>query len=224
MFRINHLHKDLQRLIHAMDRMLIPRVRAVRLVKMSIFKKKPLPYDLSNFTILIVEDSEYMQSLLASMLKVFGVGDILACANAHEAMEVLTIMQASRKSRYLGKVDIVLTDWLMPKGSGEELLHWIRTHEKDAVRFLPVIVVSGYTTEFLTTVVRDMGAHEILVKPVSGTALAGRICSVIDTPRPFINVDGFFGPDRRRHEMPFQGRERRIMTAEHIKVKDGSGE
>ena len=194
------------------------------LVKMSIFKKKPLPYDLSNFTILVVEDSEYMQSLIASMLKVFGVGDILACANAKEAIDILTIMQASRKSRYLGKVDIVLTDWLMPKGSGADLLRWIRESESDSVRFLPVIVISGYTTEYLTTVVRDMGAHEILVKPVSGTGLASRICSVIDTPRPFINVDGFFGPDRRRHDMPYEGKERRLMTAEQIKVKDGSGE
>lgn len=196
----------------------------VTLVKMSIFKKKPLPYDLSNFTILVVEDSEYMQSLIASMLKVFGVGDILACANAKEAIDILTIMQASKKSRYLGKVDIVLTDWLMPKGSGEELLRWIRGHDRDSVRYLPVIVISGYTTEYLTSVVRDLGAHEILVKPVSGTGLAGRICSVIDTPRPFINVDGFFGPDRRRHEMPYHGAERRLMTAEQIRIKEGSGE
>lgn len=188
---------------------------------MSIFKKKPQPYDLSNFTILIVEDSEYMQSLMASMLKVFGVGDILACANANEAIELLTIMQASRKSRYMGKIDIVLTDWLMPKGSGEDLLQWIRTHDKDSVRFMPVIVISGYTTEYLTTVVRDLGAHEILVKPVSGTSLASRICSVIDSPRSFVRTEDFFGPDRRRHEMPYQGRERRVLVPQEVRVKNG---
>ncbi len=186
---------------------------------MSIFKKKDLPYDLSNFTILIVEDSEHMQNLMASMLKVFGVGEILACANGTEAMDLLTVLQASRKSKYLTSVDIVLMDWLMPKGNGEQLLDWIRKSEKDAIRFLPVIVVSGYTTEYIAAKARDMGANETLVKPISGTNLAGRICSVIDHPRPFIKSSDFFGPDRRRHNVAYEGRERRSTPAEEVKVK-----
>lgn len=189
-----------------------------------MFEKKPLPYDLSNFTILVVEDSPYMQSLISSMLKVFGVGEILACENAKEAIDLLTITQAARKSKYLTNVDIVLMDWLMPQGPGSELLKWIRNHEKDAVRFLPVIVVSGYTTALITEHARDMGAHEILAKPVSGTGLASRICSVIDNPRPFIKVKGYFGPDRRRHDGPYKGPERRVTKAEEIKVTHGSAE
>lgn len=191
---------------------------------MSLFKKQPLPYDLSNLTLLVVEDSEYMQSLMASMLKVFGVGEILACANSGEAIDLLTVLQASRKSRYLTSVDIVLTDWLMPKGSGEELLTWIRSHHKDTIRFLPVVVVSGYTTEHLTMRTRDLGANETLVKPISGTSLASRICSVIDHPRPFINAPSYFGPDRRRQELPYGGQERRVLPATEIKVKNASVE
>lgn len=191
---------------------------------MALFEKKPLPYDLSNFTILIVEDSQYMQSLLTSMLKVFGVGDILACDNSEEAIDLLKVLQASKKSRTLSNVDIVLTDWLMPKGSGRELLTWIRGHDKDSIRFLPVIVVSGYTTEYIATAARDLGAHETLVKPVSGNSLASRICSVIDNPRPFIKVDTYFGPDRRRREIPIKGPNRRFTKAEEIKVTHASGE
>lgn len=191
---------------------------------MSLFKKDPLPYDLSNFTILVVEDSSYMQSLIASMLKVFGVGDILACESAEEAIDLLTITQAAKKSRHLTNVDIVLTDWLMPKSSGERLLTWIRSHEKDTVRFLPVIVVSGYTTEYLASRARDLGAHEILVKPVSASGLASRICSVIDHPRSFIKVPSYFGPDRRRQQTPYKGPERRVMKAEEIKVSHASAE
>lgn len=191
---------------------------------MSLFEKKPLPYDLSNFSILVVEDSEYMQSLVASMLKVFGVGEILACESSMEAIDLLTVLQASKKSRHLTSVDIVLTDWLMPKGSGKELLTWIRGHEKDNIRFLPVIVVSGYTTEYIATATRDLGANETLVKPISGTGLASRICSVIDNPRPFIKIPTYFGPDRRRKAIPHKGIERRVTKAEEIKVKHGSGE
>jgi two-component system chemotaxis response regulator CheY len=106
----------------------------------------------------------------------------------------------------------------MPKGSGRELLKWIRTHDKDDIRFLPVVVVSGYTTELLTHITRDMGANEILVKPISGTMLASRICSVIDNPRPFVKSADFFGPDRRRQNMAFRGTERRTQTPKIVEV------
>ncbi len=159
-----------------------------------------------------------MQSLMTSMLKVFGVGDILTCEDAKEAIELLTITQARRKSRFITDVDIVLTDWLMPKGSGKELLQWVRSSDRDSVRFLPVVVVSGYTTELVISMTRDCGANETLVKPISGTGLASRICAVVDNPRPFIDAPDYFGPDRRRQDMVFKGENRRVMQTEQIKV------
>lgn len=182
------------------------------------FKDNRLPYDLSNFTVLVVEDSVYMHTLISSMLKVFSVGDIMVSEGGNEARDLLQVTQARTKSRYITKVDIVLMDWLMAKGSGEDLLKWIRSHEKDSIRFLPVVVVSGYTTDVITAKARDLGADEILVKPVSGNALASRICSVIDHPRPFIKAPNYFGPDRRRRDVPFKGEERRMMQLEEIKV------
>ncbi len=177
---------------------------------------KPLPYDLSNFTILLVEDSTYMQNLFTSMLKVFGVGDILTCNDAKEAIELLTVTQARTKSKYVNSVDIIVTDWLMPEGSGEDLLRWVRTHKKSEVRFLPIIVVSGFTTEKVTNKTRDLGVHETLVKPISGNALASRICSVIDNPRHFLKTHNYFGPDRRRQVMPYAGNDRRITQAKIV--------
>lgn len=181
-------------------------------------KKQYEPYDLTNFTILIAEDSVFMQSLMSSMLKVFGVGDIMTCTGGKEAVELLTVTQARTKSRYINHVDIVLIDWLMPDGSGKDLLKWIRSHEKDEVRFLPVIVVSGYITGLVTSEARDLGCHETLVKPVSSNGLASRICSVIDSPRPFIKIVDYFGPDRRRQDLSYKGEDRRKIKAEEIKV------
>ncbi len=179
---------------------------------------KPPPYDLTNFSVLMVEDSEYMQHLISDVLKIFGVGDILMCGNAKEATDLITIAQARTTSRYVNKIDIIITDWLMPEGSGHELLQWIRTHENDLIKFLPIIVVSGYTTEKITNETRDLGANEILVKPISGNTLAQRICSVIDNPRPFVNAQSYFGPDRRRQQTPYMGDDRRIQTAKIVEV------
>ncbi|MFP4386830.1 MAG: response regulator, partial [Alphaproteobacteria bacterium] len=100
----------------------------------------------------------------------------------------------------------------MPKGSGKELVSWIRNHEAPDVHFLPIIIVSGYTTEKLTHKTRDLGVNEILVKPISGKLLASRICSVIDQPRPFIKSVDYFGPDRRRQDIPLTGTDRRINS------------
>ncbi len=180
---------------------------------------KQQPYDLSNFTVMLVEDSTYMQTLIAEMLKVFRVGDIVACSNVKEACELLTIMQARTKSRYVNSVDIILTDWLMPKEGGEVLLKWIRENEQESISFLPVVVVSGYTTEKLTHVTRDLGANEILVKPISSKLLASRICSVIDSPRPFIQTSDFFGPDRRRQDTAFKGSDQRSKNQNVIEMK-----
>ncbi len=187
---------------------------------MTIFQKPPSPYDLSDFTIMIVEDSNYMQSLMVQMLKAFGVGEILACSGGKEAMEILNVLQARKQTKFFTSVDIVLTDWLMPKGSGEELLRWIRGHENNAVRYLPVVVISGYTTEYIATYTRDLGANETLVKPVSASGLASRICNVIDHPRPFIDASGYFGPDRRRQKHPFNGPDRRQQMPEEVKLNN----
>ena len=58
----------------------------------------------------------------------------------------------------------------------------------------------------------------MLAKPVSGTSLASRICSVIDSARSFVRAADYFGPDRRRHDVPFKGMERRLIPADEIKV------
>lgn len=174
---------------------------------LSLNKKDP--YNLGNISVLIIEDSIYLKNLMVSMLKVFGVGDIMSCNGAEEAKDLLTISLAKKASKYVTDVDIVLTDWIMPEGSGEDLLRWIRGHANDDIRFLPVIVISAYTTERVTVAARDLGANETLVKPVSGKALAQRICSVIDKPRSFIKAPDYFGPDRRRQNLPYEGPNKR---------------
>lgn len=186
-----------------------------------IFRNKEddvVTYDLKNINVLLVEDSRAMQTLIASMLRAFGVGDVLVCEGANEAIGILTITQARKKTGDIKGIDIVLTDWLMPQGSGVDLLEWIRSHEADNIKFLPVLLLSAYTTQKVISTARDYGANEALVKPVSGSKLAGRILSMVDKPRPFVSAKEFFGPDRRRQDMPYKGDNRRKTQAEIIKV------
>lgn len=178
--------------------------------------KQKRAYSLAAFRILIVEDYPFMADLMSSMLREFGVGNIVQASSGNEGKEMITLFNSDEGSR--NKIDIVLMDWLMPDGDGLELLQWIRNHKKDSVRFLPTVLCSAYASEDVVTVGRDNGANEVLVKPISAVKLASRLLHVIDKPRPFLKAPGYFGPDRRRkNSEEYKGPERRVSTAEDIK-------
>lgn len=172
-------------------------------------------YSLRNFRILVVEDYVFMADLISTMLREFGVGNIVQTINSNEAKEVLLIFNSDRGSTM--PIDLVLTDWLMPGGDGIDLLRWMRGHRMNGIKFLPAILCSAYTSEDIVVAARDNGANEALVKPVSAEKLARRILHVIDNPRPFVKTVNFFGPDRRRKIVEIVGEDRRKRKAEEIK-------
>ena len=177
--------------------------------------KQKKAYSLSAFRVLIVEDYPFMADLMSSMLREFGVGNIVQASSGNEAKELITLFNSDEGGR--NKIDVVLMDWLMPDGDGLELLQWIRAHKKDSIRFMPSVLCSAYASEDVVTVGRDNGANEVLVKPVSAQKLASRLLHVIDKPRPFLKAPGYFGPDRRRRTEEFKGTERRVSSEEDVK-------
>lgn len=181
-------------------------------------------FDLSSFNILLADDYDFMQALTVAMLKEFGLGGITTCRNGRDARDFLTLSLASQQNTEIKDIDILLTDWMMPDGSGIELIRWIRNHKKDKIRFMPIILVSAFASEEIIVGVRNAGANEALVKPISGQLLASRILAVINNPRSFIKAPDFFGPDRRRKDRPFEGEDRRKTDAEEITQHTESSE
>lgn len=175
------------------------------------------PFDLSTFKVLIAEDFSFIANLLASTLTEMGVGKVMVVPGGNPGKEKLLDYNATISPT---NIDVLILDWLMPNGSGLEFLQWIRSHRSDAIRFLPVIVCSAYTSEALVKESRDNGANEVMVKPISAEKLAHRIAYVIEHPRPYIKSEDFFGPDRRRKERPFTGDDMRKTKPEDIKVHD----
>jgi two-component system, chemotaxis family, chemotaxis protein CheY len=202
-------------------------------------RRGSVTFDLGGFNILLADDYDFMQNLVEAMLKEFGIGSILTGRDGMEARDFLTLSLAAQQSTDLNSVDILLTDWMMPGGSGLDLIRWIRNHKKDEIRFLPIILITAFASQDVIIAARDAGANEALVKPVSGELLASRILNVINHPRPFIKASDFFGPDRRRRDKKFAGEDRRLTPAEEItkhyeqpeeakkdqlEVSDGEGE
>lgn len=169
-------------------------------------------YSFDDIRVLVAEDNAFYAELLRLMLRAWGVRNLTVTDDGIGAFQ-----------KYKnGDFDIVLTDYAMEPISGIELLKLIRTSPESPDRAIPVIVVSGYTERERIEVARDAGATEIMAKPITPKDLAGRLESIIDRPRPFIETVDFFGPDRRRHvDINFSAAERRIVEPELIDLSNG---
>lgn len=156
-----------------------------------------VPADFRACHALVVEPRLGQRRLLHSILEDLGCASIAHTSKPREAWSAL----------HLGGVGVLFLDW-----SGEiDAPTFVRTLRAgdSPHRFLPVVVMSYYgSTEDIATI-RDSGATEFLLKPLSPETVANRLHSAILAPRLYVQADDYFGPDRRRHRGDWRGAERR---------------
>lgn len=168
--------------------------------------------DLQRISILVVEDSQFIRSILSHSLKAMGVGQVSMAEDGSRAIEFLQLVAKDPMRAGVMSVDIVLTNWDMSPVDGIMLLKWIRRHKDSPDRFLPVLMLTAYTERHRVKEARDLGANEVLSKPFSLNSLSDKLLGVITRQRQFIHSKDFFGPDRRRQAVRYEGPERRILT------------
>lgn len=120
-----------------------------------------------NETLLIVEDEKEVRLLVCETLRELGY-KILCASNGIEALEVVKNSQT--------KIDMMVTDVVMPKMDGRELTNQLNS-------FLPklkVLYMSGYTDN--TIVHRGILDTEtnFIQKPITPTSLARKIREILD--------------------------------------------
>ena len=139
-----------------------------------------------------------MRTLFRQTLRELGIPNIYDANNPEVGYE-----------QFMGfKPDILFIDWA-PSFDGLNLVQSIRRGENSPDPFVSIIMVSAYTETNQIKEARDAGVTEYLVKPVSAKRFYDRIVAVIDNKRPFVRIETFFGPDRRRLNRPYGGEERR---------------
>ncbi len=148
--------------------------------------------NLKSVTTLLVDSDQFTRGLVAQMLRGFGMDFPTLCETGTQAKHHLNHHYA----------DLIIVEAALPDMESPELIRWIRRQEKSPFRFVPVIVLSGYTQLRLISSVRDAGANLVVKKPVSPSGLFDRICWVARTVRPFIEAGDFIGPDRRFKDIP----------------------
>jgi CheY-like chemotaxis protein len=156
--------------------------------------------NLRNVTTLLLDSDPFTRGLISQMLRGFGMDFPTACETGAQAKHHLTHHYA----------DLVIIEGAMSDMLGAELIRWIRRQEKSPFRFVPIVVMSGYTQLRLISDLRDAGANLVVKKPLSPSALFDRITWLARNARPFIEAGDFIGPDRRWREVePADGMRKR---------------
>ena len=167
---------------------------------------------LKGVSFLVVDDNAHMRRLIVLILRSFGAED-QDIREAADGKSALAEMDDFRP-------DMVITDLKMEPMNGIALAEFLRRDPNSPNPFVPIIMISAYTTMTNVFAARDAGVTEFVAKPVSAKALYSRISTIILKPRDFVRVDEYFGPDRRRRDLAtYSGGDRR-KTGEEDPAED----
>jgi two-component system chemotaxis response regulator CheY len=158
-------------------------------------------YRFDRLKILVVDDNVHMRKLVTTILHAFGVVQIYEADSGQRAWAILCESNP----------DVVVLDWVMEGMSGLDLTQMIRSNPAAPNPFVPVIMLSGYTSIDYVRQARDGGINEFIAKPVSVKTMMSRLVAAIEHPRPYVRTNGYFGPCRRRRGADeYTGPERRV--------------
>jgi CheY-like chemotaxis protein len=148
---------------------------------------------------MVIDDNENMRALLRRLLLHIGISSVEYADGSAALAEINTV-----------KPDLILTDLTMTPMDGLTFARELRNSTNDAIRLIPIIMVTGHTERSHIEAARDHGVNEILAKPVTAGGLCHRIDEIILRPRAYVRAKSYFGPDRRRRRNAIhQGFERR---------------
>jgi CheY-like chemotaxis protein len=125
-------------------------------------EEKPAAIARGHETILVVEDEVDVRELACEFLRVTGYS-VLQARNGVEALEMIR--------RHPGKIDLVLSDVVMPKMGGTELASRLRSLRSSA----KLLLMSGYSEYASETGGQDLARPLMLPKPFSRSSLIEKV-------------------------------------------------
>jgi CheY-like chemotaxis protein len=143
--------------------------------------------NLSTAEVLFVDAQPEGMAILTEMFAGFGVHTPRRCGSAEEAM----VMVKERE------FDLLVVDNALPAMDGYDFIRWLRRAGLAPNSFAPAILLTGHTRASDITKGRDAGANFVIRKPAPPLVMLNRILWISKTGRPFVESEGYCGPDRR---------------------------
>lgn len=136
---------------------------------------------------LVVGGSRFARAMIKSALNGFGFRNLSECESAASALKIVCG----------GNIDAVITEYEMPGTSGAEFVRQMRRLKSERARRLPVVMVGNDAVAAHVQTAIDSGVNEYLPKPYSRRDLYFRLRRAVVSPKPFVVLPGYAGPDRR---------------------------
>ena len=178
---------------------------------MAAAARKPLEkYNLKSFKVLVADDDQNMRAILRSTLEAYGFHDIKTVANGAQAVKEFLSYRA----------DLVITDLMMSPMDGNDVVRLIRTAPDSPDPYVPIIMLTGFAEKQRVFGARDLGVTAFLAKPITAGTLFARVIEIIENRRPFVAIEDFFGPDRRRRDTNREGEDRRKSNLNLVEARE----
>jgi len=124
--------------------------------------------DISDLTVLIIDDEPSVTRLLKMMLNDLNVAQVFVAKDGRDALDFLGSFDDAG-------VDFIICDWNMPRMTGIDLLQQFRTVDPD----VPFVMLTGRNDMDSVTAARDLGVTGYLLKPFSQEQLEQYLNSVL---------------------------------------------
>jgi two-component system, chemotaxis family, chemotaxis protein CheY len=120
-----------------------------------------------DLTILVVDDFSTMRRVVRNILRELDFKNVLEADDGSTALEILKAE----------KVDLIVSDWNMPKMTGLELLKLVRAMER--TKKIPFLMVTAEAQMDNIVEAVKAGVSNYILKPFTATTLSDKISRII---------------------------------------------
>jgi len=153
--------------------------------------------------ILVVDDSRHVRTQLKLLLKSADYTDLLFAETASEAFGFLGVDSTEEEA---SSVDLILLDIIMPDIDGINSCRILKTIER--LRDIPIIMVTGDTSEESLQQAFEAGATDYITKPLKKIELLARVGAALRLKQE---------TDARKHrELQLKAREQELLEATNL--------
>ena len=122
--------------------------------------------------VLIIDDQKAMRSIIRSLLAQHDINQVSEALDGVDAIKFL----ANRRNP---SPDVIICDLHMDNMDGMEFCNKLRLSKDDAIRNIPILILTGERSQMPLEVAKQVGATAVLGKPISAPDLCHHIESAV---------------------------------------------
>lgn len=122
----------------------------------------------ADLRVLVVDDQVAMRRIVKQLLATNGIHEVVEAGDGSQALDLL--LRADE-----APVDLVICDLLMPVMDGLTFCNQMRRDIRLKERHVPILLLTAVTDELVLQVARQVGAIDVVNKPIAAPELGRRI-------------------------------------------------